>query len=71
MKECAQWSNDGRVGASATGVNVSGTPTCLEWKTTTPGSIIAAQVSAISTTNIRQLANADAINETLGRFFVS
>ncbi|HVY36033.1 MAG TPA: hypothetical protein VG982_02035 [Candidatus Paceibacterota bacterium] len=42
---------------------------CLKWETVTPGSVIAAQVAAISTTQIHQLEQADQINEVVGSFF--
>ncbi len=42
---------------------------CVRYSTTTPGSIIANQVAAVTTSSIRQLENADEINEVLGAFF--
>lgn len=42
---------------------------CIRWETVTPGSVISAQVNAITTSPIRQLEQADQINEVLGSFF--
>lgn len=42
---------------------------CLVRETVTPGAIISAQVSTVTTSSIRQLEQADQINEVLGAFF--
>lgn len=42
---------------------------CLRYETVTPGSIIAAQVANVTTSPVRQLEQADQINEVLGGFF--
>lgn len=42
---------------------------CLRYETVTPGSIIQAQVSEVTTSPVRQLEQADQINEVLGAFF--
>ncbi|HWC57690.1 MAG TPA: hypothetical protein VG621_01920 [Candidatus Paceibacterota bacterium] len=42
---------------------------CIKYETVTPGSIIAAQTAAITTSPIRQAEEADKINEVLGSFF--
>lgn len=47
-----------------------GAASCLRYETVTPGSVIAAQAATITTTDIRQLEQADQINEVLGSFFV-
>lgn len=44
-------------------------PQCTRYETVTPGSVIAQQAAAVTTTNIRQLEQADQINEVLGAFF--
>ncbi len=44
-------------------------PACLKTETVTPGSVIAAQTTAVTTSAIRQLEQADEINEVLGSFF--
>ncbi len=44
-------------------------PDCLEWESVTPGSVIASQVSEVTGSTIRQLEQADEINEVLGSFF--
>lgn len=44
-------------------------PKCIKYETVTPGSVIAAQVEATTTSHIRQLEQADQINEVLGAFF--
>lgn len=47
----------------------SGKKQCLKYKTVTPGSIIAEQVSGITGSTKSQLELADSINEVLGAFF--
>jgi hypothetical protein len=42
---------------------------CLEWEVVTPGSLIADQTAAVTTSAIRQLELADEIDETLGLLF--
>lgn len=54
----------------ATTSNVEGAvASCLRYETVTPGSVIAAQAATVTTTNVRQLEQADQINEVLGSFF--
>lgn len=57
--------------ATTNGAALSGTPECLKTVTTTPGSVIASQVSTLTASPIRQLEYADKINEVLGSFFDS
>lgn len=42
---------------------------CLRYETVTPGSVIQAQTVAVTTSAVRQLEQADKINEVLGSFF--
>ncbi|MEO5646307.1 MAG: hypothetical protein ABIO57_00865 [Candidatus Paceibacterota bacterium] len=72
MKHCVQYA-DNSFTSSSTAISggLSTNPTCIQWQTDTPGSIIAAQVQAITTSPIRQLEYADKINEVLGGFFDS
>lgn len=42
---------------------------CLKYETVTPGSIIAQQTAYITNSAVRQLEQADKINEVLGSFF--
>jgi hypothetical protein len=82
LTHCTQWANNGQVSAVAANgsiVNVSTQkgagltyqPVCTQQVTDTPGSIIASQVSTITTTPIRQLEYANQINQVLGNFFDS
>lgn len=48
---------------------IGSTPICLREETVTPGSVIAAQASTVTTSSLRQLEAADSINEVLGSFF--
>ncbi len=68
IKSCDQ-SNSCGVVAYQDAVNKVAAPACLRYETVTPGFAIAAQVEAVSTTHIRQLEQADQINEVLGAFF--
>ena len=74
LTECTKWDSQvtsfGTLTGGITGQNgLNGQPKCLEERTITPGSVLAQQAALISTTGIRQLENADKINETLGSFF--
>ncbi|MCC6199049.1 hypothetical protein IT401_02465 [Candidatus Nomurabacteria bacterium] len=42
---------------------------CIRYSTTTPGKVISDQVSTVLSSHIRQLENADEINEVIGGFF--
>jgi hypothetical protein len=57
--------------ATTNGAALSATPVCTQYSTVTPGSVIANQVSTITTTPTRQLEYANQINEVLGSFFDS
>lgn len=50
-------------------LNPDGSQRCLEWQTTTPGSVIASQAQTITNSTTRQLEAADELNEVLGAFF--
>lgn len=71
MKRCVQYSNTDATSDPATAIRLglSTQPTCTQWVTDTPGSIIANQVATITTSPTRQLEYADRINEVLGGFF--
>jgi hypothetical protein len=73
LKHCVQYSATVNTANTKTAVNsgLSNNPTCVQWATDTPGSIIANQVQTITTSPIRQLEYADKINEVLGSFFDS
>lgn len=42
---------------------------CLTYETVTPGSVISAQINEVTTSPVRQLEQADQINEVFGAFF--
>lgn len=44
-------------------------PECVKYETVTPGSVISAQISAITNSTVRQLENTNKINQVLGSFF--
>ncbi len=72
MKHCVQTAPvDTSTTAKAISNGLSQNPTCLQWVTDTPGSIIASQVQNITSSPVRQLEYADKINEVLGGFFDS
>ncbi len=43
--------------------------TCLRYETVTPGSLIYSRIAEVTTSDVRQLEQADQINEVLGAFF--
>lgn len=49
--------------------NPDGSPACLRYETVTPGSVISAQLQAITNSPVRRLEQADELNEVLGSFF--
>lgn len=51
------------------GKNPDGTDRCIKYETVTPGSIIAEQVKNVTTSPVRQLEQADEINEIIGSYF--
>jgi hypothetical protein len=56
-------------GTTSTTSVVTTIPRCIRYETVTPGSVIAAQAAIVTTTSVRQLEQADQINEVLGAFF--
>lgn len=73
VKKCVEWSDgndtpvDERLPDS---VDPTAAPvTCVRYETATPGKIIADQTAAVTTSSVRQLEQADQINEVLGSFF--
>ncbi len=72
MKHCVKYA-DSNFTQTSTAISggLSSNPTCVQWQTDTPGSVIAAQVQTITTSPVRQLEYADKINEVLGGFFDS
>ncbi|MDB5254722.1 MAG: hypothetical protein JWL92_98 [Candidatus Nomurabacteria bacterium] len=72
MKHCVETAPvDTSTTAKAISNGLSQNPTCLQWVTDTPGSIIASQVQTITNSPVRQLEYANKINEVLGGFFDS
>lgn len=47
----------------------TGSKECVRWETVTPGSVISAQINTVTTSPVRQLEQADQINEVIGSFF--
>ncbi len=71
LKRCLEYENEGRTGTGANGQGLSQEPKCLRYETTTPGSIIASQVSNITSSPVRQIELVDELNEALGKLLDS
>lgn len=59
----------GTVSGPITPAAPAGAPKCIRYETVTPGAIIAQQTSYVTNSAVRQLEQADKINEVLGSFF--
>lgn len=73
MKRCVQPGNPSQTNNTTLAIQngLANKQNCTQWVTDTPGSIIANQVAAITTSPTRQLEYANKINEVLGNFFDS
>jgi hypothetical protein len=69
MRKCVEYVKAVIDTSNTSSLTINQEPRCLRWETVTPGSVIAAQVSEVTTSSIRQLEQADQINEVLGSFF--
>ncbi len=71
VKTCVQWSDAGTdmQNPDAPLASDPSKRTCLKYQTVTPGKIVAEQTAAVTTSPVRQLEQADQINEVLGSFF--
>lgn len=68
QKKCVEYASGATAGIGAS-INPDGSPVCLKYETVTPGSVIAEQLSSITNSPVRQLEQADEINEVLGAYF--
>ncbi len=70
QKKCAKYENKSwMLDPNSPTYDPTYKPSCLEWKTVTPGTIIADQAKTALQTPFRQLENADEFNEVLGTLF--